>query len=90
MAINLVGVDCKIMAIMVMNEQTWEDVKNTLAEDALKTSNPMEHLNRWSGVEVVIDNEVRYNHVEVYPSMEFYETVVKYGKRSDTDAGDVG
>lgn len=74
---------------MVMNEETWEIVSNRLTEDALESCDPIGYLGRYDGIPIIIDNNLKYNHIEVYEKW-MYDAVVKYGKRSDTDdAGDV-
>lgn len=74
--------------VMVMNQETWDMMMDTLAEEATKQVNPLGYLGRYNGIPVIIDNDLPYNHVEVYEKW-MYEAVQKFGKRSDTNARDV-
>jgi hypothetical protein len=90
MVTNLVGVDFEMGKVMVMNQDTWEMLKDRLAEDATESPDPLAHLSRYDGIDIIVDEELSFNKVEVYESIEFYHAVLKYGKRSDKNAGDVG
>ena len=74
--------------VMVMNQETWEMMRDMLAHDAGYSSDPIAYIDRYRDIEIIIDNEVPFNHVEVYEK-DMYEAVLKYGKRSDADARDV-
>lgn len=74
---------------MVMSGETWEILKDKISEKALTKPNPLAHLDTWSGVRVIIDEDVKYNHVDVYESLEIYHWVQKLKGRNDADARDV-
>jgi hypothetical protein len=90
MAMLLVGMVLKMGQVMVMNQETWEMVRDTLAEGATKATNPLGYLARYNGIDMIVDDDLPYDYIEVYPSIEFYEMVLKYRKGSDASAGDVG
>lgn len=71
---------------MVMSQETWDMVKDKLAEDALGSNDPISYIGRYSGVDIIIDNSIPYNHIEVYERY-MYE-LMKFGRKGDNNVGE--
>lgn len=70
--------------VMVMSEETWNMMKEKMYEDAKEQNDPFLSINRFKGVEVVIDSELPFNTVEVYEKW-MYEAVIKFGRGKKSD-----
>lgn len=65
--------------VMVVSDTTWGMMQDRLTDDALLSSDPIAHLSKFSGFEIIIDNTLPFNYVEVYERW-MYEEVLKHGK----------
>jgi hypothetical protein len=68
--------------VLVMNEITWEGMKKEMIEQASYESDPIASIGRFSGIDIIIDNDLPILHVEVYERW-MYEAVKKYGRMKD-------
>lgn len=68
--------------VIVVNENTWENIKDQLTEEAVYSSNPMGVLGKLTGIDIIIDNELPDNVAEVYERY-MYEAVKKFGRAND-------
>lgn len=65
--------------VLMMSGATYESVTNDIVKKALKDDNPLSYIDFFEGIEIVIDEELPFMHVEVYERW-MYEEVMKYGK----------
>jgi hypothetical protein len=68
--------------VLVMNQITWDAMQKEMVEQASYEADPLASLGRFSGIDVIIDNDLPLLHVEVYERW-MYEAVKKYGRMSD-------
>lgn len=64
--------------IMVMSETTWQRMRQNLIDVAPHTDDPIGHIGRFKGIDLVIDEEVPDNAVEVYERWQY--EFIKRGK----------
>jgi hypothetical protein len=65
--------------VMVMNESTWNAMKEQMVHQAIYEHDPLASLGRFAGIDVEIDNDLPDNTVEVYERW-MLEAVKKYGR----------
>jgi hypothetical protein len=65
--------------VIVMNTITCALMQDTIAEEALNSTDPLGYLARYNGIPVIIDDSLPDNYVEVYEKW-MYDAVQKWGK----------
>lgn len=52
--------------IIVMNQKTWEAFEKNTMETASLQSDPIGYIGRFTGIDVVIDNDLKDNLTEIW------------------------
>lgn len=73
-----------INKVMLMNEYTWNKIRNNMLDSASCEDDPIAFLNKFNGIDLEFDNELPDDVVEVYEKW-MLEEVRKYGRLLDNE-----
>lgn len=65
--------------VILMNSETWENIKEIIVNKVIKGEEPIGYLDRLNEMEIIIDEDIPTGHVEIYDK-EIYEMIEEKGK----------